>query len=470
MPENFEEVLETRVVERKDAEFDKKEKKLKKAATDQKTAADEREAALKKAADDQKTAAEKREENLKQAAANQKTESDRQLEDQAADFQKRFTERESELQAAITALQNQLQSASQEGEEIKATLVEQLSSLTQDVERMRNTEILQPMLRSFSSLAKQIPDLRAELERDKREKVLDFYKNLLRNHVVPSISKLSIADLEKKMIEAITDFKKYVHEIKNLFIGSKLGSPNSLSDFDSKKFLSHLDGILQSPVDLNFACERLRARGGGMVIFEKQFFGFGVILGGFHHSATQTVNTWCGKVTSIEEYKSTLSKLSRFMEGISTYANLDLLIKAVGQPNAAEEIRRVITSHSQNFIIVYKQLYPNRIHLNPTTKDIIKFEVDRYEGMTSEFSGELIENISTSVANMKQYFDSGNFPLAWKAFEDAVKLIKSNPHLAKLVDIEKFEAEWGNYISAFHKRFSADGFGDQLPATQKQGK
>jgi hypothetical protein len=46
VPQNFENVLETRVVEAKDAEFAVREKKLKKDTVDQKTAADEREAAL----------------------------------------------------------------------------------------------------------------------------------------------------------------------------------------------------------------------------------------------------------------------------------------------------------------------------------------------------------------------------------------------------------------------------------------
>jgi hypothetical protein len=401
-----------------------------------------------------------------------------------------FAVREEEIQAAISGLQKQLLSKDellQQKEETNAGLAAQINALRKRVDQVQTSETCKPLLSDFISLVKQIPESRAQLERDNKEKVADFYKDLLRNIAIPSISEFTVAELEEKIKKVIEDLKAYICKIISL-----IDTNTKLKNIDVEYLdLGQLKDLLGKPIGPNFRFTKSRyydyKHGVGPYNVEYRTDHY-LSIGGctvftvrsYTEKEEQVrscidpdsiVKKWNSMIDIVDKHQTVLGCLQEFLKSAHHSVDKNSIAKAAKQKNAIGAIETTISLNKEKFLTLYRLLYPKENFSK--IEEVIAFEIKRYEGIAfanASFSGELAESILAQAAEIEKYLSAGNFPLAWKAFEDAVKLVKSNPHLAKLVNLEKFEAEWGDYISAFHKRFSADGFGDQLPVVQKKKK
>jgi hypothetical protein len=333
-----------------------------------------------------------------------------------------------------------------------------LLKFTKEYEAINSVEMAQPLLKNFISLAGKIPHIKTQLENKNKQEAVDFYKNLLRNH---PIGGFTIAELEGEIAEKMTEMHLHLDRLTRLLETIKIEKRS----FWSKKTTSQtvfykICEKLKSLKNLNFnQLSKVKIEifpgsikiDNSLLMLEYHCNTFGVII---NNDLKKNI------LYEIKEFKYAVERVRGFVRRLSGsndslgFSDVDfgLLSEAANCNNPSKKISEAITSNPSGFAQAYSTLYLKENFSNH--EDVINFEINRYESMTSKVSDKLVNDVIALTVDIEKHIKAGNYPLAWQSFKDTMRLIKSNPSVVNLLYLEKFESEWKRYITELDRRFS----------------
>ena len=293
-----------------------------------------------------------------------------------------------------------------------------------------------------SSLTTQLNRQVKEHDKVALKEVCDFYQNLINNNSFAFIGhvKKSINSLSEEIFRLHAELKKIALEIlsvRNLGKGDILtyssdNLNNELGFNTVNEFKMALKTIPPCINDPHYKYPSIRDSGY------------------INNSKVCELRSTLRNITAAQHYlKSIEEEIEQCIpQDCDFHKKLSDISQSCSIAEFPKKISEILTGYSKETIMkAYSFLYSKNFS---SIDEVVEFEQNRFN--------KLILNIDTIKIQEKAEILSScitdkNYSFAWTAFGKLLKAIKEDKKLAETINIDKFESDWGEYLSIFKERW-----------------